>query len=170
MIQHANVSSTLPTPIYCRRQYVILAHIMLGHRNNALASDKLAQEVFQYLEKGTPCHPVIPLGECIKSPDSLLLVHKLVYVPDKPELFLRILKSCHEHPAAGHLGRAATYELVKVSRKPKARMAITQERGGGLMHVLLYVTVRSRKWLVLCVRQHYQSMYIYIYIYLNRGR
>ena len=94
---------------------------------DTLTSDKRAQEVFQCLEKGTLCHPVIPLDECTTSPEGLLLVNKLVYVPDKPELFLRILKSCHEHPAAGHPGHAATYEIV--SRDywwPKMRQTIAK--------------------------------------------
>ena len=93
---------------------------------DALATDKLAQEVLQCLKEGTKRHPVVPLGECIIS-DNLLLVNKLVYVPNKPELHLRILKSCHDHPTAGHPGRAATYKLV--SRNywwPKMRQTVAQ--------------------------------------------
>src|SRR5258705_352239 len=58
-----------------------------------------AQEVFECLKNGTKRHPVVPLGECTIS-DDLLLVNKLVYVLNKNELFLRILKECHDHPAA----------------------------------------------------------------------
>jgi len=35
-----------------------------------------------------------------------------VYVPDSPDFYLRILKNCHDHSAARHPGRTATYELV----------------------------------------------------------
>ena len=59
--------------------------------------------------------------------DGLLLVNKLVYVPNKPKLYLRILKSCHNHPAAGHPGRAATYELASCdSWWPKMRQTVAQ--------------------------------------------
>jgi len=44
--------------------------------------------------------------------NGLILVNGLVYVPEIRDLYLRILKSCHDHPAAGHPGQAATYELV----------------------------------------------------------
>ena len=77
----------------------------------ALTTDTLAQEVFQFLKDGTKRHPVVSLGECTIS-DNLLLINKLVYIPNKPELHLRILKSCYNHSAAGHPSCAATYELV----------------------------------------------------------
>ena len=35
-----------------------------------------------------------------------------MYVPDNPAIQLQVLKSCHNHSAAGHPGRAATYKLV----------------------------------------------------------
>ena len=92
----------------------------------AIKTDQLAQEVFEYLKNGTKRHPVVPLGECTVS-DGLLLVNKLVYVPNKTELFRRILKECHDHLAAGHPGRAATYELV--SRNywwPKMRQTVAK--------------------------------------------
>ena len=68
--------------------------------------------MFQYLKKGTLYHPVIPLSKCTISPDSLLLVNKLIHVLDKPKLFLRILKSCHEYLAAGHPGHVAMYKII----------------------------------------------------------
>ena len=74
--------------------------------------DQLAQDIFQCLKKGTPCYPVIPLDECAISPDGLLIVYTLLYVPDKPELYYRILKSCHKHPAACYPRYSITYELV----------------------------------------------------------
>ena len=77
----------------------------------ALAKDPLAQEILKALQAGDKHHKTMLLGEC-KIDNELLLVNNLVYVPDSPELYLRILKTCHDHPATGHPGRAATYELV----------------------------------------------------------
>jgi len=68
----------------------------------------------------------VPPGEC-QVENELLLVNNLVYVPDYPELYLRILKTCHDHPTAGYPDHAAMYELV--SRDywwPKIRQIITQ--------------------------------------------
>jgi len=53
----------------------------------------------------------MPLGEC-QIENGLLLVNNLIYIPDFPELYLRILKTCYNHPTAGHPGCAAIYELV----------------------------------------------------------
>jgi len=78
---------------------------------DTLEHDKLGQEILQALRDGIKLHKTIPLGEC-QYENGLLLVNKLVYVPDSPDLYLRILKNCHDHPAAGHPGCAATYELV----------------------------------------------------------
>ena len=94
--------------------------------HEALTTDTLAQEVFQCLKDGTKRHPVVPLGECTIS-NNLLLINRLVYIPNKPELHLRILTSCYDHPAAGHPGCTATYELV--SRNywwPKMRPTVAQ--------------------------------------------
>jgi len=91
---------------------------------DALPKDPLAQEVFEALRNRSKKHKTIPLGECQVS-EGLLLVNNLVYLPDLPDLFLRILKTCHDHPAAGYPGQAATYELV--SRDywwPKMRQTI----------------------------------------------
>jgi len=77
----------------------------------ALATDTLAQEILEALQNGDKKHNTIPLGEC-EVHNGLILVNGLVYVPETPDLYLRILKNCHDHPAAGHPGQAATYELV----------------------------------------------------------
>jgi len=74
---------------------------------DALEHDKLGQEILQALRDGIKLHKTIPLGEC-QYENGLLLVNKLVYVPDSPDLYLRILKNCHDHPTAAHPGRAAT--------------------------------------------------------------
>ena len=92
----------------------------------ALDKDPLVQEIFKALQAGDKRHKIVPLGE-YQVENGLLLVNNLVYVPDSPELYLRILKTCHDHLAAGHPGRAAMYELV--SRDywwPKMRHTIAQ--------------------------------------------
>jgi len=97
-----------------------------GDIMNVLEHDKLGQEILQALRDRIQLHKTIPLAEC-QYENRLLLVHKLVYVPDSPDLYLQILKNCHDHPAAGHPGRAATDELV--SRDywwPKIRRTIAQ--------------------------------------------
>ena len=78
----------------------------------ALNTDKLAKEIIEVLKSGHRKHKLIPLGECQLKEDDLIYINGLLYVPDDPAIQLRILKSCHDHPAAGHPERAATYELV----------------------------------------------------------
>ena len=53
----------------------------------------------------------MPLGEC-QQKDNLIYINGLLYEPVNPALQLKVLKSCHDHPLAGYLERAATYELV----------------------------------------------------------
>ena len=71
----------------------------------------LAQEIFKALQANNKRHKTVPLGQC-RIENGLLIVNNLVYVPDSPELYLRILKTCCDYPATGHPSRAATYELV----------------------------------------------------------
>jgi len=79
--------------------------------HKAMASDTLVEEILEALWNGDKNHKTIPLSECDVH-NGLILVNGLVYVPEIPYLYLRVLKSCHNHPAAGHPGQAATYELV----------------------------------------------------------
>jgi len=96
------------------------------HIQEALAKDPLAQEIFKALQAGDKHHKTVPLGEC-KIDNELLLVNNLVYIPDSPELYLRILKTYHDHTAAGHPGHAAMYELVSRGYWwPKMRQTIAQ--------------------------------------------
>jgi len=93
---------------------------------DAIKHDKLSQEILQALRDGVNLHKTIPLGEC-QYENELLLVNKLGYVPDSPDFYLRILKNCHDHPAAGYPGYALTYELVSQDYWwPKIRQTIAQ--------------------------------------------
>ena len=78
---------------------------------DALSQDPLAQEILKVLKNNAKTYRIVPLGECTIK-EGLLFINNLLYVPNNPEIHLQILKSCHDHPAAGHPGRAATYELV----------------------------------------------------------
>ena len=82
----------------------------------ALATDELAIEIAKALDTGekqlTGKHSrSVPLGECIVE-NGLLYVYGLRYVPDNENLYREILHAHHDHPAAGHPGRATTHELV----------------------------------------------------------
>ena len=78
----------------------------------AFNTDKLAKEIIEALKSGHRKHKLVPLGECQLKEDDLVYINSLLYIPDDPTIQLRILKSCHNHLAAGHPGRAATYEMV----------------------------------------------------------
>ena len=77
----------------------------------ALLSDSLAQGVIKALQDGVKRHKVVPPGEC-EFKKRLLVFHGLLYVLNNSGIRLIILVSCHNHLAAGHLGRAATYDLL----------------------------------------------------------
>jgi len=59
---------------------------------DALEHDKLGQEILQALQDGMKLYKTIPLGEC-QYDNGLLLVNKLVYMPDSLDLYLRMLKN-----------------------------------------------------------------------------
>jgi len=77
----------------------------------AMATDTLAQEILEAVQNGNKKDKPVSLGEC-EVHTGLILVNRLVYVPEIPDLYLRILKNCYNHPAAGHPGQASMYELV----------------------------------------------------------
>ena len=77
----------------------------------AFKEDRLASEIIEALKTGQKTHKLVLLGEYQQN-DNLIYVNGLLYIPDDPVLELKVLKSCHDHLAAGHPGRAATYELV----------------------------------------------------------
>lgn len=81
-----------------------------GDIMNTLKNDKLRQEIILALMNSAKQHKTVLLAEC-KYEKGLLYINNLVYVPESPDLYLRIFKTCHDHPAAEHPGRAVTYEL-----------------------------------------------------------
>lgn len=78
---------------------------------SSLASDPLGQEIIQALSRKEKRHPKVALSECAYQ-EGLLYVDGLLYVPCDPELQCDIIRSRHDHPAAGHPGRASTFEKV----------------------------------------------------------
>ena len=78
---------------------------------SALTSDKLAKDIMDALQHVQKRHLKVPLGEC-EVKEEVLYIFGLLYVPDNEELQRDIIHLNHDHPAAGHPGRAATYELV----------------------------------------------------------
>jgi hypothetical protein len=82
---------------------------------NALLHDDLGKEIIHALCTKANRHPKVALSECeYRDQDGLLFVNGLLYVPTDEELpqAAKILRHYHDHPAAGHPGRAATYKLV----------------------------------------------------------
>ena len=97
----------------------VLYNTAIKHNSDiraTLAKDELGIEIAKALNTGekqfTRKHSrSVPLGECIEE-NGLLYVYGLLCVPDKETLYREILHAHHDHPAARHPGRAATYELV----------------------------------------------------------
>lgn len=77
----------------------------------ALKSDELGQSIMKALANNDKRHPKVAIAEC-NMQDDLLHVYNLIYVPSDDSLRCEIIRSCHDVPAAGHPGQAATYELV----------------------------------------------------------
>ena len=99
----------------------ILCNSAIKHNSDirtALINDKLANEIVNALRNGSKTlgnsknGPKVPLGECTLDSTGLLFVYGLLYVPNDENLYREVIHAHHDHPAAGHPGRAATYELV----------------------------------------------------------
>ncbi|KAH7492803.1 hypothetical protein FOMA001_g2147 [Fusarium oxysporum f. sp. matthiolae] len=79
--------------------------------DQAYKTDEDLQSILQALEEGAPRHPKITLAECKVIQDRLLYRDR-VYIPNYDPLRTALLKASHEHPIAGHPGRARTYDLL----------------------------------------------------------
>ena len=77
----------------------------------ALKEDRLVSEIIEALKPGQKTHKLMPLAEC-QQKDNLIYINSLLYILDEPAIQLKVLKSCHDHLAAGHPIRASTYKLV----------------------------------------------------------
>ena len=105
-------------PFQAVLQHPVLYNVAFKHNPDIrvmLATDPLAIEVAKALIGGSKQllgRYKIPFGECTIGKHGLLYIYGLLYVPDKEHLYRDIIHAHHDHPAAGHPGRAATYELV----------------------------------------------------------
>ena len=92
----------------------VLCHTAVKHTPDictALKSDSLAQEIMTALQNGSKWHPKVPVGECTTEND-VIYVYGLLYILDNESLYREIIHAHNNHPATGHPGQAATYELV----------------------------------------------------------
>ena len=77
-----------------------------------LETDAMGQSILKALHQKLLRHPHVDLGSCKMNREGLLEVNGLLYIPEDIELRGRIISSRHSHPAAGHPGQAATFELL----------------------------------------------------------
>ncbi|KAH7483616.1 hypothetical protein FOMA001_g6895 [Fusarium oxysporum f. sp. matthiolae] len=78
-------------------------------------TDEDLQSILQALKDGAPRHPKITLAECTIIQDRLLYRDR-IYIPDYDPLKTALLKASHEHPIAGHPGRARTCDAEDTAR------------------------------------------------------
>jgi hypothetical protein len=79
---------------------------------DALHKDPEATEIMQLLRSDRQSSDRFSLADYEINSDGLLMFQGLIYVPNETELQLSILKAYHDHPTAGHPGRAKTFELI----------------------------------------------------------
>lgn len=73
--------------------------------------DQNLLSVLDAIRQGKTRHPFLQLSQC-EIRDQYLYYRDRLYVPDDDELRAKIVRLCHEDPAAGHPGRARTYALL----------------------------------------------------------
>ena len=76
-----------------------------------LAVDTFETEILTLLRRGVRHSRKIPLAECSERNEHLYFRDRR-YVPDSDALKARLIRECHDTPAAGHPGRGKTYQLV----------------------------------------------------------
>jgi hypothetical protein len=77
-------------------------------------NDENVLSVMYAVEQGKNKHPFLQLSQC-QVQEGILRYRDKIYVPDSDELRIRILQQHHDHPSAGHPGRAKTFELLSRS-------------------------------------------------------
>jgi hypothetical protein len=77
-------------------------------------NDENVRSVIQAVEQGKNKHPFLQLSQC-QVGEGILRYRDKIYVPEANELRVRILQQHHDHPSAGHPGRAKTFELLSRS-------------------------------------------------------
>ncbi|GIZ39392.1 hypothetical protein CKM354_000277800 [Cercospora kikuchii] len=74
-------------------------------------TDETLCEIIDAIREGKSRYPTIQLAQC-ELREDLLFYRNRLYVPNNEELYDQVLRLCHETPAAGHPGRARTYQIV----------------------------------------------------------
>lgn len=77
-------------------------------------NDENVLSVLHAVEQGKNKHPFLQLSQC-QAREGILRYRDKIYVPDSDNLRVRILQQHHDHPSAGHPGRAKTFELLSRS-------------------------------------------------------
>jgi hypothetical protein len=97
-------------------QLRILASDLRGERSvqeqleEALKQDGLVKRIHDAVRQGTSMKE-ITVAECSEQEGQLYYRGKR-YVPEDPELQLRLIKEYHDTPLAGHPGRSKTFDLL----------------------------------------------------------
>jgi hypothetical protein len=91
-----------PTPMTLLDMEALHSDILAG-----LASDTVAQIHLENLRQAPP-----PDSKWSISTTGFLLYQGAVFVPNDRDLQNRVLKACHNHPLAGHLGQTKTLEIL----------------------------------------------------------
>ena len=113
----------VPTPPIPRAIFInsaVLCNSAITHNpdiREALIRDELANAIMNALQDGSKqlsgkYSRSVSLGECVIDSSGLLVVYGLLYVPNDQNLYREVIFAHQDHPAAGHPGRATTYELV----------------------------------------------------------
>lgn len=111
-----NPEGVLPTDqLIIPKGKLILSTLEASQKQDFLAAqehDSWAQSIIQALRTQANRHPDVDLATCNIDDDGILNINQYIYVPNDDALRLRIIKARHDHPAAGHPGQAATFELI----------------------------------------------------------
>jgi hypothetical protein len=85
---------------------------LLHSIDKATRSDPFTQKIISLLHDGKLHSKEISLSECDVR-DGRLYYQQRLYIPNDNNLQLRLLQSDHDAPAAGHPGRAKTFDLLR---------------------------------------------------------
>jgi hypothetical protein len=97
-------------------QLQILANDLIGTRlvqeqlKEASEQDNLVRRILDAVRQGTSMREIM-VAECLER-DGQLYYQGWRYVPEDPELQLRLIKEYHDTPLAGHPGRSKTFDLL----------------------------------------------------------
>jgi hypothetical protein len=80
--------------------------------SEATKTDAFAQDILTMLREGKQHCRELSLSEC-QEQDGRLLYQQRLYIAESDPLRLRILRSHHDLPTAGHPGRTKTFHLIK---------------------------------------------------------